>query len=77
MPEPARWLDRDQTAHYLSVRVDELPRLLRRGKLPSPSLHLGPRTPRWDRHALDAMFAGGVASGGIEQAVAEIVNGLR
>lgn len=75
MPEP-RWLDRDETARYLSVRVDELPRLTRRGKLPTPSLHLGPRTPRWDRQALDAVFAGGVASPSVDQAVDNIVNGL-
>lgn len=57
-----RWLDRDACAAYISVRVDELPRLQKRGLLPAPSYHLGPRCPRWDREALDARFAGGVAS---------------
>lgn len=57
-----RWLDRDACAAYISVRVDELPRLMKRGLLPAPSLHLGPRCPRWDRQALDARFDGGVAS---------------
>lgn len=61
MTDP-RWLDREACAAYISVRVDELPRLLRRGLLPSPSYHLGPRCPRWDRDALDARFTGGVAS---------------
>lgn len=62
MAEPARWLDREACAEYISVRVDELPRLTKRGLLPAPSYHLGPRCPRWDREALDARFTGGVAS---------------
>lgn len=57
-----RWLDRDACAAYISVRVDELPRLVRRGFLPAPNYHLGPKSPRWDREALDARFAGSVAS---------------
>jgi len=55
MPD-ARWMDRDACADYISVRVDELPRLVRRGLIPAPSYHLGPRCPRWDRLALDARF---------------------
>lgn len=58
-----RWLDREMVAEYISVRVDHLPRLQKAGKLPAPSYHLGPRSPRWDRAALDALFTGGVASG--------------
>jgi len=53
-----RWLDRDGVADRLSVRVHEIPRLLRGGKLPEPSYHLGPRSPRWDCEAVDAMMAG-------------------
>ena len=51
-----RWLNPEDTADYIGVRVDHLPRLRRAGKLPSPSLHLGPRSPRYDRIALDGMF---------------------
>ena len=51
-----RWLDRDQTAERISVHVHELPRLLRSGKLPQPSYHLGSRSPRWDSLAIDALF---------------------
>ena len=53
-----RWLDADATARYISVRVDKLPRLVKDGKLPEPSRHLGPKQPRWDRFALDRMFEG-------------------
>jgi hypothetical protein len=62
MADP-RWLDRDACAAYISVRVDELPRLVKRGLVPAPSYHLGERSPRWDRTTLDACFTGGVASG--------------
>lgn len=62
MADAPRWLDRDATALYISVRVDELPRLVKRGKIPPPNTKLGPRCPRWDREALDAWFAGGAAS---------------
>jgi hypothetical protein len=57
-----RWLDTEATAKYLSVRPDALQRLVRQGRIPEPSYGLGPRRPRWDRCALDAIFDGGVAS---------------
>ena len=76
MTDAPRWLDREACAEYISVRVDELPRLVKRGLLPAPSYHLGPRCPRWDRLALDARFAGGAASrpkgaSGLAQAIHE------
>lgn len=71
MADAARWLDRDACAAYISVRVDELPRLLKRGILPQPSTLLGPRCPRWDREALDARFNGGAASAGRRKTLAE------
>ena len=74
-----RWLDREAAAAYISVRVDELPRLVRRRLIPQPSFHLGPRCPRWDRTALDAQFDGGVAStdpsGAVHGLVQEILAG--
>jgi hypothetical protein len=57
-----RWLDPEAAATYIGVRVDELRRLRKAGKLPEPSLALGPRTPRYDRYELDALFGGGTAS---------------
>jgi hypothetical protein len=73
-----RWLDRTATAQYISVRVDQLPRLVRRGFLPAPSYHLGERSPRWDREALDARFAGSVASPALahDLAVQDAVNDI-
>lgn len=57
----ARWLDREALAEYISVRVDQLPRLQRAGKLPRPSLAFGPRNPRWWSPDVDAAL-GRVAS---------------
>lgn len=57
-----RWLDRDALADRLSIRVHEIPRLARDGKLPQPSYHLGPRSPRWDCQEVDAMMAGAAPS---------------
>lgn len=62
MAEPARWLDREALAAHISARVDELPRLLRAGKLPRPSYHLGPRSPRWWSGDVDALFGRALAS---------------
>lgn len=57
-----RYLDPEQTASYISVRVDALARLVRQRRIPEPDYTLGPRSPRWDRLALDATFDGGTAS---------------
>ena len=76
MTDAPRWLDREACAEYISVRVDELPRLVKRGLLPAPSYHLGPRCPRWDRLALDARFSGSAASQAHDLAVQEAVNAI-
>lgn len=62
MPDPARWLDREALAAHISARMDELPRMLKAGKLPAPSYHLGPKSPRWWSAAVDEMFVLRVAS---------------
>ena len=51
-----RWLNRDRLADYLGVDYTAITKLVRAGKLPQPSLHLGPRSPRWDRLAVDDLF---------------------
>lgn len=75
MPDP-RWLDATAAAAYLSVRADALPRLQRAGRIPAPSYHLGPRSPRWDRLALDRGLEAGLASADPEQAVAALVQAI-
>ena len=69
-----RWLDREALAVHISVRVDELPRLLRAKKIPNPSFHLGPRSPRWWSADIDARFGRAVAlaprgAAGLAQAI--------
>jgi len=70
----ARWLDADAAADYLSLRLDAFYRAVRAGRIPPPSRHLGERTPRWDRGALDAvMISAGTASTDTQTAVDALV----
>ena len=57
----ARWLTPDDTADYIGVRVHELPRLVRDGKLPAPSWR--PPMTRTDLCFKIAATLSGVASG--------------
>jgi len=68
-----RWLNRDDAARYIGVHVHELPRLVKAGKLPAPSCHLGPRSPRWDREELDRLFGVAARSSGMDRAVRDAV----
>jgi hypothetical protein len=71
MTEFPRWLDSEQTARYLGVRVDRLPKLVRTGRIQSADYSLGPRTPRWDRNALDAMFEASAAKTATDDAATQ------
>jgi hypothetical protein len=66
-----RWLDLTAAAAYLSLRPDIFARKVRTGIIPAPSVHLGERTPRWDRGVLDATMGGGTGGG-----IGEAVNGV-
>lgn len=57
-----RWLSADAAASHLCMTLDGFRRLVRDGRLPSPSRALGDRFPRWDRQALDSRMGGGLAS---------------
>jgi hypothetical protein len=57
-----RWLDPDTAAAYIRVRVERLRPMVKAGKLPPPSYHLGPNQPRYDRLALDKVFEGEVTA---------------
>lgn len=54
-----RWLKPEDAARHIGRNRDELRRLVRAGKIPAPSYHFGPRSPRYDREAIDAMIIGG------------------
>lgn len=64
MAEASRWLDRDHAASHICVRPDDLRRMVKDGRIPPPSYHLGVRRPRWDRYALDAAMTGSLVSAG-------------
>lgn len=68
------WLDRDALAAMICVPVHHVARLVKAGKLPAPSYHLGPRSPRWRGDDIDAMLAGTITSSGaagLAQAIRE------
>ena len=58
----SRWLNAEEAARYICVRPDAMQRLAKQGRIPKPEYTLGPRSPRWDRLALDSAFDGGTAS---------------
>lgn len=62
--DESRWLDSQAMAQYARVRADRLRRLMNAGKIPQANYSLGPRSPRWDREQVDAMFSGVAASQG-------------
>jgi predicted DNA-binding transcriptional regulator AlpA len=70
----SRWLNLDELAAYVGVKEHQIRRMVRAGKLPEPSLHLGPRSPRWDREQIDALFTGGKAKSSSH--VREAVNAI-
>lgn len=69
----ARWLTPDDCAAYIGVRVHQLPKLVKAGKVPEPSRHLGPRSPRWDRDELDRLFGTAARSSGNREVVNDAV----
>jgi hypothetical protein len=77
MPDAPRWLDREALARHICVRPGAVSRLLRDGRLPAPSYHLGPRNPRWDRGQVDAAFDGGLASADPSQAIHALAQEIR
>ncbi len=71
-----RWMAPEAAATYIGRRVDELPRLVKRGLLPKPSYHFGPRSPRWDRTTLDALFEAKPARPSMDVVAQEIAETL-
>jgi len=53
------WLTPAETAKRQGLRVDQLARYVRAGKLPKPSYAYGPRAPRWNVEELDAHMRNG------------------
>lgn len=72
MDERKRWLNAEDTSAYVGVQVDKLRRYVRSGKLPQPSYHRGPNSPRWDGLALDALFSPTEVPQDIDQIVEQL-----
>ena len=72
--QAGRWLDVAGVAVHLSCGKAAVWRLARAGKLPNPTRHLGPRSPRWDRDAIDAMIVGRAADDDAEAIIARAID---
>ncbi len=57
-----RWLLQQGVADYLGVSIRQVQVLTRQGRLPV-SYALGPRSPRYDRHAIDAAMTEAAENG--------------
>lgn len=71
------WLDPAGVAARLSVKPRRLPALVKGGRLPRPSYHLGPRSPRWNADAIDSLMTGRQARDDVSQAVERQLNANR
>ena len=54
--DPSRWLSQQETADYLGCSVRQVQLITRTGRLPV-SYSLGPRSPRYDRDAVDQFMS--------------------
>lgn len=70
------WLDPAAAAAHLCVPPRRLQALVRKGKLPRPSYHLGPKSPRWDRDKIDSLLAGRQVRDGMQAALEKALNGI-
>jgi hypothetical protein len=53
------WMDAAAVAEYLCCTTPAaVRRYARLGRLPKPSYHLGPRSPRWNREQIDSLLVG-------------------
>jgi predicted DNA-binding transcriptional regulator AlpA len=71
-----RWLDARDAAAYLDLERAVFLRLVKGGKLPTPSCHLGNRLPRWHSADLDKAMTPKASSSSAREllaAMAEII----
>jgi hypothetical protein len=66
-----RWLTAGAAAEYVCCTRETLRNLVKRGALPAPSYQFGPRSPRYDRLAIDARLAGRAAASNADAILAE------
>jgi hypothetical protein len=64
-----RWLRPVDCAAYIGTPAGSLRALVKDGRLPRPSYHLGVKSPRYDREAIDAMITGRQHTNNIDAAI--------
>lgn len=65
-----RWLKPSDAAIYIGKPAKKLKTLAKAGLMPPPSYHFGPKSPRYDREAIDAMIAGTQRASDVDAAIA-------
>jgi hypothetical protein len=76
-----RWMKPADCAVYIGKPIGRLKSLAKVGLLPHASYHFGPKSPRYDREAIDAMIAGRKQTtdiyASVERIIANVANGKR
>jgi hypothetical protein len=72
-----RWLSPKMLARYIARDVKGLSALVRAGKLPTPSYHLGRKSPRFDRLAVDAILCGDKEKTDAEEITSRAIQRMR
>jgi hypothetical protein len=72
-----RWLSPKALGRYLGRDPKTLPELVRVGKLPRPTYHLGPKSPRYDRVAVDSMLIGRSEEADAEEIASRAIRQMR
>lgn len=67
------WRDTRGAAAHLDVSEARFLAMVKDGKLPKPSYHLGERSPRWSLEALDSAMGGTPASDVTREAFSGLV----
>jgi predicted DNA-binding transcriptional regulator AlpA len=71
------WLSAAAAAAYLSCTPAAVRRYARAGRLPKPSYHLGPRSPRWSREQIDSLLHGRQVKDDTEAQFERMIEGIR
>lgn len=72
------WLSAAEAAAYLSFRgAAAVRRLAKLGRLPKPSMHLGPASPRWSREQIDELMHGRQAQDDFDASLEALIHEIQ
>lgn len=71
------WRDARRSSEHLDISEARFLALVRSGKFPAPSYHMGERSPRWSTEALDRAMDQTTVVRDIGEAVNDVVEEIR